>query len=789
MNTASNYRFHKSKVISAPNYVAFLRTAWNLDKALLPRTGLNNPGHKTVMLLCVLVCLGRCSSTAADLVWTNTAGGAWNTAANWAPNQIPTTNDHVWITNSGTYTVTISGNAAAGELTLGGATGTQTVSLTGGTFLVGNGTGNTNAVLRISGGTLGGTGRLILAGPLNWSGGSITNAVVQCAGGSISGSATKTLRYGCLINTGVLTFSGGYLEPNNGATISNLSSATFDITADCDISYYAGSSEPIYNLGVFRKSGGTGQTLVDTVFYNQAGGTVVVQTGTIRFSAGGRFEGTIVVSASGTLGLYSGNFDLAAGLTLIGDGTLECSGAAVVNLQRDISVHMLNVTGGKLTGSGSVAANTLVWQTGTIECTVQCGGGEILTGATSAPKLQGGRLVNTGLFRGGLISTTDGAIISNLASGILEFTNATAGVRHDSGAYGAFYNAGLVRATESTTGCSIGEPFYNAGTVESRGAGLRFIRSFVQTTGMTIVGEGPLTGAQGINMLGGELSGTNVVKGNVTNSATVKPGGSGIGILKIEGSYVETTNARVEMEIGGSVPGTSHDQLVVTNLARLTGTLEVILTNGFAPGPGIVITTLVCNVRSGTFGSVAKPAEFYVVYMPKTVLLETENAPPVVQVSVGQNQLACHPFEMQGSATDPDGTVTNFALLVEGSPVGEFPYQFSGRASACIDFPGEVMVTARATDNKGAMGETNVVVNVTTLPVHVLDPVGFQTNRAFKLCMCGQTGSNYVVEITTNLPATNWTTLGTMENTNGIWRYYDSTATNVPRRFYRARRL
>ncbi len=55
--------------------------------------------------------------------------------------------------------------------------------------------------------------------------------------------------------------------------------------------------------------------------------------------------------------------------------------------------------------------------------------------------------------------------------------------------------------------------------------------------------------------------------------------------------------------------------------------------------------------------------------------------------------------------------------------------------------------------------------------------------------MTGETGSNYMVFATTNIvePTTNWTQLGLMENTNGIWRFYDhGTVTNRPYRFYRA---
>src|SRR5438094_566449 len=84
---------------------------------------------------------------------------------------------------------------------------------------------------------------------------------------------------------------------------------------------------------------------------------------------------------------------------------------------------------------------------------------------------------------------------------------------------------------------------------------------------------------------------------------------------------------------------------------------------------------------------------------------------------------------------------------------------------------------------------SNVTVSITTLPMLTLDPVGFQTNRAFKLCMSGETGVNYEIQGKTNLSGTNWIALGTMQNTNGIWRFSDLTASNSTFRAYRARQL
>ena len=66
-------------------------------------------------------------SEGADIVWNANTTGAWNVAGNWTPSQVPTAADNVFITNNGTYGVTVpaGSTAAAGSLTIGGASGAQ----------------------------------------------------------------------------------------------------------------------------------------------------------------------------------------------------------------------------------------------------------------------------------------------------------------------------------------------------------------------------------------------------------------------------------------------------------------------------------------------------------------------------------------------------------------------------------------------------------------------------------------------------------------------------------------
>ena len=64
------------------------------------------------------------------IVWTNLTGGNASVPANWSPNLVPGPGDDVFITNSGTYSVTIdAGNGSMRSLTFGGLSGRQTLAI------------------------------------------------------------------------------------------------------------------------------------------------------------------------------------------------------------------------------------------------------------------------------------------------------------------------------------------------------------------------------------------------------------------------------------------------------------------------------------------------------------------------------------------------------------------------------------------------------------------------------------------------------------------------------------
>src|SRR5438067_297023 len=144
-------------------------------------------------LLCLATAFCCAAVHGADIVWTNISGGTWGAAVNWSPNQAPTNNDTAWITNNGTYSVTVSATAAANNLVLGGTSGTQTLNHTAGTLSLANGgSSSANGAYALNGGIVTGSGALTLGGQLNWTSGTIgsttSNLVVVANGGlNISG--------------------------------------------------------------------------------------------------------------------------------------------------------------------------------------------------------------------------------------------------------------------------------------------------------------------------------------------------------------------------------------------------------------------------------------------------------------------------------------------------------------------------------------------------------------------------------------------------------------------------
>jgi Regulator of chromosome condensation (RCC1) repeat len=91
----------------------------------------------------------------------------------------------------------------------------------------------------------------------------------------------------------------------------------------------------------------------------------------------------------------------------------------------------------------------------------------------------------------------------------------------------------------------------------------------------------------------------------------------------------------------------------------------------------------------------------------------------------------------------------------------------------------------------GLLYNTTTNILVINLPPPVLNGLKNLTNGNFSLTLNGVPGRNHVIEAATNLtPPVIWTPMTTnLTGTNGVFNYTNSSTTNFPKRFFRAREM
>jgi hypothetical protein len=591
---------------------------------------------------------------AVAYVWNNAAGGNWSTPTNWTPNGVPNTdNDSATIDAAGTYTVTVDGAFGVRTLSVGGASGTQTLSVPSGRSLVlrsfvgpASVTVNANAVLDLGGGaiTAGGntTHAVTINGRMDWSAGSM-NVVFQpfvvgpTATLNISGAGAKSAAGGAGGETlqlqGTTTWSGnGTVTLNNGIVTTH--SGTMLVTGDPVLS----TNSNFTNSGTITKNG--------------SAGTFTIQQSNNAWANTGRFEavtGTIQLDLVGGTWTTSGPnnaFDAAAGAAIAfrpPNGGLMTYAATQFT---GPGTKTLTGAGGAHRFNGTIAATNLVLAAGllqfgsptTLVGTLEWTGGDIGTGGFGLTIPNGSTLNVTGpvakRFRccqGNDVLTNAGTV--NLASNIAADTffainNQAGGVFNVNTTAtmplvnATFTNAGTLRIAQGASAQFVvsggGVTFNNTGSVLLNGAALVFGsggNTYAQSgAGATQLGTLPsgalqLPVADAVNLSGGILGGIGTVSGrtNVTGTAVVAPGNS-TGIVNVAGAYIQG-GGTLSMELNGTSPGTSLDQLAVTGTVTLGGALAVTL--GFAP-PLNTVFLIIDNDGSdavtGTFTGLAEGA-------------------------------------------------------------------------------------------------------------------------------------------------------------------------------------
>jgi len=166
---------------------------------------------------------------------------------------------------------------------------------------------------------------------------------------------------------------------------------------------------------------------------------------------------------------------------------------------------------------------------------------------------------------------------------------------------GAFFNKDATVAT-----ASVNITFNNQGTVNVISGTVSFEGAYTQTAGSTSLNGGSLSTSSPLDIQGGALEGS----GNITGSVSIGTFGA------------------VDIELGGTTPGTgasNYDQLNISGAATLLGSLNVTLTGEFTPVSGNTFAIMTYLSHSGTFATTNLPLScglvWNIAYNPGSAVL------------------------------------------------------------------------------------------------------------------------------------------------------------------------
>ncbi len=136
-----------------------------------------------------------------------------------------------------------------------------------------------------------------------------------------------------------------------------------------------------------------------------------------------------------------------------------------------------------------------------------------------------------------------------------------------------------------------GQLYQTAGELRLAGGQLSLRRNTFTDRPPLVLSGGELTGH-------GRIIYTSTGLATVTNTGSVIKPGLPIGVLTFENRLTLDPGSTVEIDLGGTTPGTQHDQLAVVNLVRLGGTLRLRLREGYVPAVGDKFAVVTFNSSS-----------------------------------------------------------------------------------------------------------------------------------------------------------------------------------------------
>lgn len=496
------------------------------------------------------------------------------------------------------------------------------------------------------GGTVAGTAEFIVLDSMTWSGGRFegegTATVASGAGLLMTGSNNFVVSGGrTFVNAGEAVWQGeGRLGDTGRFVNEGELILTFEDTGPFGFCFSSVIDALVNGPTGHIRYQGIGEALVVCGFNNA--GIVSVEQGSLNLrgfnATGGNDDGAYIVHEGATLVLGggvrsmsettsvtgAGKVDVRAGTTTIAAGatydvhTTRFSGSGTLNINGFGDIERLELADGVLGGSGTITVSeALDWTKGDMG-----GSGTTIVPSSSSLSISGEAqkgLHDTRILRNesdatwsgtGRFSNSNGTLFLN--TGDLEIS---AG---NTDAFGTFFastftNAGTVTFTSGTV-TRFSSFFNNEGIIRVE-SGTLILHGFNANGGVD-TGRYEVSAGARLEFTGGvrtltetaEVAGSGavVVGQTLTNQATWMPGESP-GILNVESDFPAGTGV-LEIEIGGAESGTEHDVLAVSEEAQLSGTLRIMLTDGYAPQIGDSFTVLTAEAVSGSFEAIDVPA-------------------------------------------------------------------------------------------------------------------------------------------------------------------------------------
>ncbi len=470
-----------------------------------------------------------------------------------------------------------------------------------------------------------------------------TGTLIVPEGATLNAFKRTTLNR-VLENFGTFNHAGGTtlsVGPKfaSGQRIINRPGANFNITAGGDI--FPNDVITFLNEGTFRKSGVVASTFAagviggrDFALRLENTGTINLEEGELILRGGGSsmtaidvianttltlesdftYAQPVALTGAGTISFFRGSHDFS-GTQFLPSGEVNFNGATVtienvispaslstfkgiVNFNVDHtfdSIALLGTLGGSgdLTLTGTSTFSNLQFSNAKIQ-----GSGKLIVPAGATLNLFKRMTLNRVLENFGTVNHAGGTTLTvgpNFASGVRIFNRVDADFNITIGGdifpngvvtilnEGTFTKAGSGK-TRLPAGVRSGLTFSiqldNQGELRVLGGELEYGLPSPNVPGNVEVGQGALWDVGGSVTLTGVLSGDGTVDGDVTNSGIVRPG-SEIGVLTIDGDFIQTAAGALAIQIGGRDVGTQYDQLNVSGTSAFDGELRVEVANNF----------------------------------------------------------------------------------------------------------------------------------------------------------------------------------------------------------------